>query len=406
MFRIFLFTFLLFSVLLPAAHASGTKFTLPEDERGEAETVAVDSSNILVEAFSGNEQLRRLPPDSFAGVLGIPSENIRWYPAMNPANLNQMMLRETTQSFDNSVIIFNEITGAANGPHGTRIIFVDTINLIILKLVNLPYHAYEIRCQGSSGKIWFLRKGQPDTLRDSSGFCIFDVKTESIVSEQKLATLPKRMYPHITGRFAWILENEKIYRLFPDGRKDLYLEIPGGISDFKPSPDTQYIAVVTNKKETRVYSTLTKEVAYKVKMVPDSTFIFLNGEPPRLLIGRNLNHIAGLTWPETLYLITKGAPRLIFSDLFGSVVADPSGRAFYSIKPKNRIEKRDSSSGKTMSSFNVTSLKPDTPGKPVLLFHAAESGFFIIFDSVGGLNKIDATPRRWRKLKMMRPWTE
>jgi|GEM_PF-1963596 len=405
MFRIFLFTFLLISVLLPAAHASGTKFTLPEDERGEADKVEVDSSNVLIEAHSGKEQFRRLSPDSFAGVLGIPPESIRWYPAMNPANLNKMLLRETSQSFDNSVIIFNEITGTQNGPYGTRLIFVDTVNLAVLKLINLPYHAYEVRGQGSSGKIWFLRKGQPDTLRDFSGFGILNVKTGEIVSEQKLKNLPKRMYPHITGRFAWILENEKIYRLFPDGRKDLYLEIPGGISDFKPSPDTQYIAVVT-KKETLMYSTLDKKLVYKVKMVPDSTFVFLSGEPPRLLIGRNLNKISGLDWPETLYLVTRGAPRLIFSNLTGSVVADPSGRAFYSLKPKNRIEKRESTTGKFMSSFNVTSLKPDTPGKPELLFHAAETGFFIIFDSVGGLNKVDATPRRWRKLKMMRPWTE
>ena len=88
------------------------------------------------------------------------------------------------------------------------------------------------------------------------------------------------------------------------------------------------------------------------------------------------------------------------------MVADHSGRAFYSIKPKNYIEKRDSETGKYMSSANVSSLKPDAPGKPQMLFNAAEPGFFLFFDTVGGLNKVDATPRRWRKLGMMRPWTE
>ena len=406
MFRILLCTFLLFSVLLPAVTlASGNKFILPESERGEADKVEVDSSNILIEDFSGKENFRRLSPDSFAGVLGLPQKNIRWYPAVDPENLNRMMLRETSQSFDNSVIVFTESTGKKDGPNGTRLIFADTINLIVLKLYDLPFYAYEIRCQGSSGKVWFLRKAQPDTLRDSSGFGILDAKTGEIISEVSLKTLPKRMYPHITGRFAWILENGKLYRLFTDGRKELYLELKEEIKDFKPSPDTQYIAFVAGK-QTRLYSSEDKTLVYTVKMVPDTTFVFLNGEPPRLLLGRNLSSFESLTWPETLYLVTKGAPRLIFANLSGTVVPDQSGRAFYSIKPKNRIEKRDSATGKFMSSTNVGSLRPETPGKPVMLFNAAETGFFLIFDSVGGLSKIDATPRRWRKLGIMRPWTE
>ena len=184
MFRSFLCAILLFSVLLPAAVlASGGKFILPESELGDTAKVEIDSSNILIEAFSGKEQFRRLSPDSFAGVLGIPQKNIRWYPAVDPENLNRMMLRETSQSFDNSVVIFTENIGKKDGPNGSRLIFTDTINLVVLKLIELPFYAYEIRCQGSSGKIWYLRKAQPDTLRDTSGFGIYDVKNEEIISE-------------------------------------------------------------------------------------------------------------------------------------------------------------------------------------------------------------------------------
>ena len=406
MFRSFLCAILLFSILLPAAVlASGGKFILPESELGEAAKVEVDSSNILIEAFSGKEQFRRLSPDSFAGVLGLPQKNIRWYPAVDPENLNRMMLRETSQSFDNSVVIFTESTGKKDGPNGSRLVFADTINMVVLKLIELPFYAYEIRCQGSSGKIWYLRKAQPDTLRDISGFGIYDVKNEEVVSEIEMKTLPKRLYPHITGRFAWILENGKICCLYPDGRKELYLGLKEEIKDFKPSPDCQFLAVFT-EKQTKLYSADDKKLVYNINIVPDSTFVFLGGDPPSFLIGKNLSNFESLTWPETLYLVRKGQPRLIMSNLSGTVVADHSGRAFYSIKPKNHIEKRDSETGKYMSSASVTSLKPDTPGKPQLLFNAAEPGFFLIFDSVGGLNKIDATPRRWRKLGMMRPWTE
>ncbi len=141
-------------------------------------------------------------------------------------------------------------------------------------------------------------------------------------------------------------------------------------------------------------------------MVPDSTFLFLGGESPRLLIGRNQNKISGLDWPETLYMVNKGSARLMFSNLSGSVAADSSGRVFYAVKPKSRIEKRDSVSGQVMNAYLTTSLRPETPGKTVQLFQASEPGHFIIFDTVGGLSKVDATPRRWRKTGMMRPWTE
>ena len=406
MFRNFLCAFLLFSFFLTAesAEVTGNKFILPEEERGEAEKVEVDSSNILEEAFSGKEQFRRISPDSFAGVLGRPSRNIRWYPATDPENLNRMLIRETSQSFDNSVVLFVETTGKKDGPKGSRLIFIDTVNLIVLKRIELPFLASEVRCQGSSGKVWYLRKGQPDTLRDSSGFGILNVKTGAFETEHKLESLPKCMYPHITGQFAWIMEGEKILRLYPDGRKEIFLKVPG-INELKISPDCQYLAAIT-EKETRLYSTMDAKLVYRVKLVPDQTFLFLSGEPPRLLIGKNHSSIRGLDWPETLYLVTRGAPRLIFSNLSGSVVADSSGRAFYSMKPRNRIEKRDSSSGQYMSAAMVTSLKPDTAGKPEILFHAAENGYFLIFDTVGGLSKIDATPRRWKKIGIMRPWTE
>ena len=406
MFRIFLCAFLLFSFFLTAesAGSSGNKFILPEDERGEADKVEVDSSNILVEAFSGKESFRRIPPDSFAGVLGKPAQNIRWYPATDSENLNRMLIREASQSFDNSVILFVETTGKKDGPKGSRLIFIDTINLVILKMIELPFFASEVRCQGSSGKVWYLRKGQPDTLQDSSGFGILNVKTGEYETEEKLEVLPKRLYPHITGQFAGIMEGEQILRLYPDGRKEKFLSVPN-LRELKVAPDCLHLAAITDK-ETLLYSTLDAKLAYRVKLVPDLTFLFLSGEPPRLLIGKNLSAIKSLDWPETLYLVSKGAPRLIFSNLSGSVVSDPSGRAFYSVKPKNRIEKRDSSSGQYMSASMVTSLKPDTPGKPELLFHAAENGYFLIFDTVGGLSKIDATPRRWKKIGMMRPWTE
>lgn len=406
MFRIILCAFLLFSFFCPAesSEPAGSKFILPEDERGEIEKVEVDSSNILEEAFSGKEQFRRIPADSFAGVLGMPSQNIRWYPATDPENLNRMLLRETSQSFDNSVILFVEATGKNDGAKGTRLIFVDTINLIVLKRIELPFFATEVRCQGSSGKVWYLRKGQPDTLRDSSGFGILNVKTGEIEKEQKLDSLPKRLYPHITGQFAWIMEKEKILRLYPDGKKEVFQSVPN-LRDLKVSPDCLHLAAIT-ERETQLYSTLESKLVYRVRLVPDLTFLFLNGEPPRLLIGKNQSAFRSLSWPETLYLVTRGAPRLLFPNLSGSVVADPSGRAFYAVKPKNRIEKRDSGSGQQMSASMVNSLKPDTPGKPEILFQSPENGYFLIFDTVGGINKIDATPRRWKKIRMMRPWTE
>lgn len=406
MFRISLCTFLLLSLLLFAvsADASGNKFILPEEERDDTVKIEVDTSNILIEAFSGKENFRRVSPDSFAGVLGRPTQNIRWYPAADPENRNRMLIRETSQSFDNSVIVFVESTGKTDGPKGSRILFVDTVNLIVLKMLELPFRVSEVRCQGSSGKIWYLRTAQPDTLNDSSGFGIIDAKTGETLTEKKLQTLPKRMYPHFTGQFAWILEKNQILRLFPNGKKELFLKLPE-IREMKVSPDCMYLAVVT-EKETRLYSAMDASLIYRVKLVPDQTFVFLSGEPPRLLLGQSISSVGNLAWPERLYLVTNGAPRLIFSNLSGSVVADPSGRVFYSIKPKNRIEKRNSTTGQYMSSYMVTSLKPDTPGKPEMLFHAAENGYFLIFDTVGGLNKIDATPRRWKKIGMMRPWTE
>lgn len=406
MFRTSLHAFLLFSFLICIApvNASEGKFILPEDEQERAEKIEVNTSNLLVEDFTGRENFRRISPDSFAGVLGRPARNTRWYPAANPENVNQMLIRESHQSFDNSVIVFVEATGSQNGPKGSRILFIDTVNLFVLKMLELPFYAMEVRCQGSSGKIWYLRKGQPDTLNDSSGFGILDAVSGEILEEHKLSVLPKRLYPHFTGKFAWIMEKDQVMRLYPDGKKELFLKLPN-LKEMKVSPDCMYLAAVTDK-ETRLYSTSDAKLVYNVKIVPDQTFVFLNGEPPRLLLGRSTSKFGNLDWPETLYLVTKGAPRLIFSNLSGSIVADPSGRAFYAIKPKNRVEKRESTTGTFMSSYIVTSLKPTTPGKPVRLFQAAENGYFIMFDSVGGLNKIDATPRRWKKIHMMRPWTE
>lgn len=406
MVRSYLTIFLLFSACLSAiaAEPSGNTFIVPEEERSDVETVVVDSSNILEEDFSGKESFRRVPADSFAGVLGRPAKNIRWYPAADPNNPNRTMIRETSQSFDNSVIVFTENTGKREGPNGTRLIFVDTVNLIVLRRIELPFWIQEVRCQGSSGKVWYLRKAQPDQLRDSSGFGILDVRSGEILTEQKLETLPKRMYPHITGKYAWILEDEKVFHLYPNGEKKLFLDVPGA-AELKVSPDGLYLAIITGK-DTRLYSAINGKLVYKVNLVPGLTFVFLGGDPPRLLIGVGNSGFKNLSWPETLYMVSKGSPRYLFNNLSGPVVSDPSGRAFYAIKPKNRIEKLDSVSGKYMSSSIVTSLKPDTPGRPEQLYQAMESGFFIIYDSVGGLNKIDAIPRRWRKLGMMRPWTE
>ena len=405
MFRIFLCAFLLLSVYFSAsAESSGNTFIVPEEEREDVEEVEVDSSNIMEEDFSGKENFRRLSPDSFAGVLGIPARNIRWYPAFDPDNRNRTLIRETNQSFDNTVILFVETTGKRDGAKGTRLIIVDTINLIVLKKIELPFLISEVRCQGSSGKIWFLRKSQPDLLRDADGFGILDAKTGEIVMERKLESLPKRMYPHITGQFAWFLEEGKISRFYPDGRKETFLSLPG-IQDLKISPDCMYLAAITNK-DTRLYSALNAKLVYKVNLVPGLTFHFLSGDPPKLLIGKNNSSFKDLSWPETLYIVTKGSPRYLLNNLSGSVVADPSGRVFYVVRPKDRVEKRDSSSGKSMWSYTVTSLKPDTPGKIELLFHSPEPGFFLMYDTVGGINKIDATPRRWKKMGMMRPWTE
>ena len=406
MFRILFSVFLLFCILSDGSgqQTSGRKFILPEEERDDAVRVSVDSSNILREDFSGKERFRRISPDSFAGAIGMPSKNIRWTPARDQDNLNLMLLRETVQSFDNSVILFSEITGAKDGPFGTRLIFIDTVNLLVLKIVELPFIVENVRCQGSSGNIWFYRKAQPDTLKDTTAFCIYNVRKNEFVTELALESIPKRMAPHITGRFAWILEGNDIKKMYPDGKTEAFLTIPGA-ADIRLSPDCQHIAVITDK-ETRLYSTENGSLLSRVKMVPDSTFLFLGGESPRLLIGRNQNKISGLDWPETLYMVNKGSARLLFSNLSGSVAADSSGRAFYAVKPKNRIEKRDSTSGQVMNSYLTTSLRPETPGKTVQLFQASEPGHFIIFDTVGGLSKVDATPRRWRKTGMMRPWTE
>lgn len=405
MFRIIVSVFLLFCILSESyGQSSGRKFILPEDERGDALEVVVDRSNLLQEDFSGKERFRRLSPDSFAGVLGMPSKHIRWVPARDQDNLNLMLLRETVQSFDNSVIVFSEITGAKEGPFGTRLIFIDTINLIVLKVVEFPFIAENVRCQGSSGKIWFFRKAQPDTLKDTTAFCIYNVPKKEFETELVLEKIPGRMYPHITGRFAWILEKDQVVKMQPDGSREVFLKVPGA-KDIRLSPDCQHLAVITDK-ETRLYSTDGGNLIYRVKMVPDSTFVFLGGESPRLLLGRNQNRISGLDWPETLYMVNRGSARLLFNNLSGSVAADSSGRVFYAVKPKNRIEKRDSSSAQVMMSYVTTSLRPETPGKTLQLFQAFEPGHFIIFDTVGGLSKVDATPRRWRKTGMMRPWTE
>ena len=158
MFRNFLCAFLLFSFFLTAesAEVTGNKFILPEEERGEAEKVEVDSSNILEEAFSGKEQFRRISPDSFAGVLGRPSRNIRWYPATDPENLNRMLIREASQSFDNSVVLFVETTGKKDGPKGSRLIFIDisrkicpTQKLLGMKHKEIPTYPQSIRFQAA-----------------------------------------------------------------------------------------------------------------------------------------------------------------------------------------------------------------------------------------------------------------
>ena len=383
---------------------AGAKFILPEEEQSESVKVKVDTSNILIESFSGTERFRKLPSDSFAGVLGMPQKHIRWYPAQDHDNLNKMLIRETSQSFDSSVLLFAEATGENGGPAGTRLIFIDTTNLVVLKIIELPFYAYEVRCQGSSGKVWMIRKSQKDMLNDTDAICIFNVKTEKMEQEIPVDTLPARLYPHITGKFAWVLEDGKIYHLYPDGKKERFLEISDA-KDLRISPDCQYLAVM-NGKETVLYSSEQKSPVYRVKLVPDMTFLFLGGDPPSLLIGKNLSGLSGLDWPETLYIVRKGAARLLFRNLSGSVVMDPSGRVFYAVKPKNRVEKRDSSNGNIMSSYMTTSLKPETPGRIHLLFQARETGHFLLFDSVGGLNKVDATPRRWKKSNMMRPWTE
>lgn len=406
MFRSFLCVFLLFCIVSPilSQEKSGRKFILPEDEQDESAEIKVDSSNILVEAFSGQEGFRRISKDSFAGVIGMPEKHIRWYPAQDQENLNRMLIQEVSQSFDNSVVVFTEQTGVQGGPRGTRIIIVDTVNLVVMKIIELPFLAREIRCQGSSGKIWFLRKAQPDTLKDSSALCILDVKAEKIEKNISLITLPDRLYPHITGTFAWTLEDGNVFRYYTNGKRELFRNVPKAV-DLKISPDCQFLAVIT-EKETQVYSTDSAEMLYRVKMVPDQTFLFLGGEPPRILIGKNTSGIAGLEWPETLYMVNKGSARQLCNNLIGSVVLDPSGRVFYAMKPKKRIEKRDSTTGRVMTSYFTTGLKPVTPGTTYKLFHAAEPGHFLLFDTAGGINKIDATPRRWKKIRMMRPWTE
>ena len=226
------------------AESAGVKFIVPAEEREDLPKIETDSSNLRIEPFTGGENFLPLPEDSFAAALGMPEEHIRWVPEQDPVMINNMRLRGTDSSFDNSVLLLAETTGKKDGPNGTRIILYSTTNLIVLRVIELPCLAREIRCEGSSGRIWFLREPQPDTLMDSPAVCILNAKSGKIEQEIPLKSLPSRLYPHITGKFAWVLRGQEVNRLYPDGKEQKYLKLEG-VKDMVFSPDRRFFALQT-----------------------------------------------------------------------------------------------------------------------------------------------------------------
>lgn len=364
----------------------------------------MDSSNLRIEPFSGEEAFRELSGESFAAAIGMPEEHIRWVPAMEPGNASRMWLQEFSLSFDYSVLLLSERTGEKDGPFGTRILLFSTNNLVALRVIELPYIAREIRCEGCSGRLWFLREPQPDTLRDSAALCILDVKEGKLIQEIPLKSVPDRMVPHITGKFAWIYEKGVLSRVYSDGNIQKVLQVKDG-KDLSFSPDCEYFTVMT-KTGFEVYSSGTVRRINKTDFVSGNTFLYLNGDPPGFLVGKSKSGIPGLFWLETLYIVTEGKIRIFSDDLSGSIVPDFSGKSFFAVKPNGRIERLNAVTGKTVGYCIHRSLKPAYPGNILHLFPLNEPDRFLIFDTAGGLSKVDASTKRWHRVQSMRPWTE
>lgn len=374
----------------------------------EKPEVKADSSNVSIEENQNNAssgpidvaKKLKVPPGSFAARITQTSRILNWQPKWRYTGAGGPWLPAAELSPDLSVIAIVETIGETEGPFGSRLIFIETYNWNIVRILELMNKKIEkIRFIPGTTHLLCWSSKQVD-LKEPNSLFILNARNGRIRSLTKKFHNPFSCI--IAGRkgkrvFAKDSGSDKLF-VFENLRNlDDFKSIKTGISapdaPMAVSPDNSEIAALGNGKA-EFYGVENLKLKKSFKTGDDYT-------PDTVLFADSDRNLAAVK-KEGAACFFRGDFKVELTDFAGDVIFVFNDRK-NGLTLAMEMRKQDEfvlygvpDLGK-ISSFIPRKMKPKTKGDTLAGGYLPHSRGIVILDSNGNLMFIYKPTKKWKK---------
>ncbi|OGV52214.1 MAG: hypothetical protein A2017_18390 [Lentisphaerae bacterium GWF2_44_16] len=376
------------------------------DDSKEKPKIENDRQNVIIEKksdISNSEKTAKsskkkgessTPPSSTAAKIALSDKVIEWKPQWRYKGIGGPWLPDANLSPDLSLIAIVETTGKDDGPYGSRIVFVNTYNWNIVRIIELDRKISRI-CYVPTTEYIICWAEKQLSLKQPHSLLLVDCKSGNIISASNLIKDQiSSLACDSSGErlFAKSAENNDIYIFnaqdFQKKPKILKSKSKGGSAT--SSADNSILAVAgENILEIFNYKNYT---LLKTVNLPDG----FNAD--KILFAGDSRMMAISSQDEKV-LFLRGDVQKIISDFYGNVLFFNPKNNILTVGRENKgnIVVLSVPSLDEIATFAPKNVKPATYAPIILAEYLPNRDGIVMLDEHGNMYLMTQPSKRWKK---------